>query len=133
MIPDVFRILPELILTLTGVAVMLADASLPRHSCRRPLGWLAALGVTAALCASLWQATLPAGTAFFGTVRTDGFSAFFHSLICAIVLATLLLSIDALPHDQHHLGEYFALIAFGAVGMCLLTSAVELLVVFIAL
>ena len=30
-------------------------------------------------------------------------------------------------------GEYYALIAFGAVGMCLMTSAVELLLVFVSL
>src|SRR5208283_4426420 len=34
---------------------------------------------------------------------------------------------------SHHQGEFYALISFGAVGMCLLTGAVELLVVFIAL
>ena len=54
-------------------------------------------------------------------------------LICGIVLVALLLSLDTLPEDSHHQGEYYALIVFGAVGMCLLTGAVELLVVFIAL
>jgi NADH-quinone oxidoreductase subunit N len=49
------------------------------------------------------------------------------------VLVALLLSLDTLPEDSHHQGEYYALIVFGAVGMCLLTGAVELLVVFIAL
>ena len=58
---------------------------------------------------------------------------FFHVLICGIVLVALLLSLDTLPEDSHHQGEYYALIVFGAVGMCLLTSAIELLVVFIAL
>jgi NADH-quinone oxidoreductase subunit N len=58
---------------------------------------------------------------------------FFHVLICGIVLVTLLLSLDTLPEDSHHQGEYYALIVFGSVGMCLLTGAVELLVVFIAL
>ena len=133
MTPDSLRILPELILTGTGVAVMLADASLPQPSSRKPLGWLAALGTVIALCASVAQAALPVGTAFYGTVQTDAFSAFFHTVICAIVLVAILLSIDALPADQHHRGEYFALMVFGAVGMCLLTSAIELLVVFIAL
>jgi NADH-quinone oxidoreductase subunit N len=46
---------------------------------------------------------------------------------------TLLLSLDTLPEDSHHQGEFYALIVFGAVGMCLLTGAVELLLVFIAL
>jgi NADH-quinone oxidoreductase subunit N len=132
-VPDIYRILPEVILTLTGVAVMFVDASLPSGLPRRPLGWVAAVGTTLALWASLWQLSLPQGTAFFSTVETSAFTIFFHVLICGIVLVALLLSLDTLPEDSHHQGEFYALIVFGAVGMCLLTGAVELLVVFIAL
>jgi len=130
---DIYRILPEVILTLTGVAIMLIDASLPHGIARRPLGWVAAIGTTVALWGSLWQLSLPQGTGFFGTVETSAFTVFFHVLICGIVLVALLLSLDTLPEESHHQGEFYALIVFGAVGMCLLTSAVELLVVFIAL
>ncbi len=130
---DSLRILPEIVLTLTGVLVMLIDASLPPRVLRRPLGWVAAIGTTAALWASVWQLNLGTGTAFFDTVETSPFTVFFHVLICGIVLVALLLSMDTLPEDNHHQGEYYALMVFGAVGMCLLTSAVELLVVFIAL
>ena len=132
-VPDIYRILPEVVLTCTGVLVMLIDATLPSRTARRPLGWVAALGTTFALWASLWQLSLPQGTGFFGTVETSAFTVFFHVLICGIVLASLLLTLDTLPANSHHQGEFYALIVFGAVGMCLLTSAVELLVVFIAL
>src|SRR5579859_2729655 len=132
-IPDIYRILPEVLLTLTGVLVMLFDAALPPASTRRGLGCVAVFGTMAALWASLWQLSLPVGTAYFSTVQTDAFSVFFHVLICGIVVVALLLSLDSLPANQHHRGEFFALIVFGAVGMCLMTSAVELLVVFIAL
>jgi NADH-quinone oxidoreductase subunit N len=132
-VPDIYRILPEVILTLTGVAIMLIDASIPPLWTRRYLGFLAAIGTTIAIWASLWQLSLPEGTGFFGTVETTAFTVFFHVLICGIVLVALLLSIDTLPEHSHHQGEFYALIVFGAVGMCLLTSAVELLVVFIAL
>ncbi len=130
---DIYRILPEVIFALTGVAIMLIDASLPPSWPRRPLGWVAAIGTTIALWASLWQLSLPEGTGFFSTVETSAFTVFFHVLICGIVLVALLLSLDALPEDTHHQGEFYALIVFGAVGMCLLTGAVELLVAFIAL
>ena len=132
-VPDIFRILPEVILTLTGVAIMLIDASLPPGVPRRSVGWIGALGTTLALWASLWQLSLPQGTGFFGTVETSAFTIFFHVLICGIVLVALLLSLDTLPEDSHHQGEFYALVVFGAVGMCLMTGAVELLVVFIAL
>lgn len=130
---DSLRILPEIVLTLTGVVVMLIDASLPVSVPRRPLGWVAAIGTTVALWASLWQLNLGTTTGFFNTVETSPFTVFFHALICGIVLVTLLLSMDTLPEASHHQGEYYALMVFGAMGMCLLTSAVELLVVFIAL
>ena len=132
-VPDIFRILPEVILTVTGVAVMLVDATLPADWARRPLGWVAAIGTTLALWASLWQLSLPVGTGFYSTVETSPFTVFFHVLICGIILITLLLSLDTLPEDSHHQGEFYALVVLGAVGMCLLTGAVELLLVFIAL
>jgi len=130
---DSLRILPEIILTITGVLLMLVDATLHPGFTRRPLGWLAAIGTTIALWASLWQLSLGTGTAFFGAVETTPFTVFFHVLICGIVLVAILIALDSLPQNSHHQGEYFALIVFGAMGMCLLTSAIELLVVFIAL
>ena len=132
-VPDIYRILPEVVLTLTGVMVMLLDATFPPHWVRWPLGWVAALGTNFALLASLWQISLPMGTGFSGSVETSAFTVFFHVLICGLVLVALLLSLDTLPEDSHHQGEFYALIVFGAVGMCLLTGAVELLLVFIAL
>jgi NADH-quinone oxidoreductase subunit N len=132
-VPDILRILPEVILTLTGVTVMLLEASWPDGRSRRTLGWVAAAGVMLALWASLGQLALPMGTGFYDTVETSAFTIFFHTLICELVLVVLLLSLDTLPENSHNQGEFYALIVFGAVGMCLLTGAVELLLVFIAL
>jgi NADH-quinone oxidoreductase subunit N len=127
------RILPEVILTITGVIIMLAEPVLAKNASRKPLGWFAILGTLAALFASMWQLHLPDGTAYFGTIQTDAYSVFFHVLIAGIVLATLLVSLDAIDRDAESVGEFFALICFGAVGMMLMTSAVELLLVFIGL
>lgn len=130
---DMLRILPEIVLTLTGVLLMLVDASIPADMPRRFLGYIAAIGATLAIYASLLQLRLPTGTAFYGTVETSPFTIFFHVLICGIVLVAILLAMDSLPASTHHQGEYYALVVFGAFGMCLLTGAVELLLVFIAL
>ncbi len=132
-VPQVLRILPEVILTVVGVLIMLIEPVLPKSVNRKSLGWFAALGMVAAIAASLYQYQLPSGTAYFGTVQTDAFSIFFHVLICGIVLASILVAIDATSPTTDFLGEYFALAAFGAVGMMLMTSAVELLLVFVGL
>ena len=109
-VPDIYRILPELVLTITGVLVMLIDASLAPGRSRRGLGRVAAIGTMIAIWVSIWQLSLPMGTGFSGTVETSPFTVFFHVLICGIVLVTLLLSLDTLPEGSHHQGEYYALI-----------------------
>jgi NADH-quinone oxidoreductase subunit N len=132
-VPQVLRILPEVILTIVGVLIMLIEPVLPKTTNRKSLGWFAVIGMIAALAASLYQYQLAPGTAYFGTVQTDAFSIFFHVLICGIVLVSLLVALDVTSPTTDFLGEYFALATFGAVGMMLMTSAVELLLVFIGL
>ncbi len=127
------RILPEVILTLTGVIVMLIEPVLARSTSRKPLGWFTIFGVLAALYASLRQFLLVPGTAYSGLVQTDAFSIFFHVLICGVVLVTLLVALDTLQGAGDNQGEFFALVVFGAVGMLLMTTASELLLVFIGL
>lgn len=131
--PQILRILPEVILTITGVLIMLIEPVLARGKSRKPLGWFAVLGIIAALAASLYQYQLPAGEAFFGAVRTDAFSVFFHVLICGISLVSVLVALDATSDRTEGMGEFYALMVFGTVGMLFMTCAVELLLVFIGL
>ncbi len=131
--PAILRILPEVILAVTGVLIMLIEPVLPPAANRKSMGWLAVVGVLAALAASVYQYQLPPGTAFSGFIETTAFSVFFHILICGIVLVSLLIAIDATPESTTGLGEYFALACFGALGMLLMTSSDELLLVFISL
>jgi NADH-quinone oxidoreductase subunit N len=130
---NALRILPEIVLTVAGILVMLVDATMARGTSRKSLGWLAVLGALAALAASLWQYSLPPGTAYYDVVRTDAFSIFFHVLIAGIVLAALLITLDAVSDSTEGLGELFALMLFAAVGMMFMTSATELLLIFIGL
>jgi NADH-quinone oxidoreductase subunit N len=132
-VPQIDRILPEVVLIVTGVLAMLIEPVLPPKMSRKPIGVLTLLGVLGALAASLWQIGLPPGTAFFDTVQTDAFSAFFHVVICSIVLVTVLIAFDVFDGSKERPAEYYALVLFGASGMCLMTSAVELLLVFIGL
>ncbi|WP_263409215.1 NADH-quinone oxidoreductase subunit N [Terriglobus tenax] len=132
---SLLSILPELVLTVTGVLIMLADPFFAPTASKKVLGWLAVLGTLASGGAALLQLqTNQILVTFSGTIQVDSFSVFFHLLITAIVLLTLLVSLDYFkPGVTSHSGEYFALVLFGSVGMMLMTCSVELLMVFIGL
>jgi NADH-quinone oxidoreductase subunit N len=63
----------------------------------------------------------------------DGFSVFFHVLVIAVAAVVILTSYEYMAVQRIRAGEYYALILFGVVGMALMSSAVELVLIFIAL
>jgi NADH-quinone oxidoreductase subunit N len=130
---SVIALLPETVLIVTGVLVMLIEAVLKPAVSRKPLGWLAIAGTTISGFISAYQLRLGTVTAFSGSIQVDVFSIFFHLLIGAVVVATLLGSLDYFDGHASHAGEYFALVLFGAAGMMLMTCSVDLLMVFIGL
>ncbi len=134
MIPtvDYIRILPELVLSVFGILIMLVDPVLPPKSDKKKLGLIALVGVLAGLAATCLQAQ-NYGDAFFGMVRVDAFSVFFHFVVLLIALVVILTSFDYLKVQQIHSGEYYGLVLFGTVGMMLMSSAIELVLIFIAL
>ena len=129
---DYIRLLPELVLTFFGCLVMFSEALMPEGRSRRPLGWLAAAGLIAALGTTLMQIGHH-GTGFFNMVRVDTFSIFFHVVIVSTALVAVLASLDYLERQHIIGGEFYALILFGTVGMALMSSAIELVLIFIAL
>jgi NADH-quinone oxidoreductase subunit N len=134
MIPaiDYIRILPELVLSVFGIIIMMIDPLIPERGSKKPLGILAIIGALAGLAATAFQTGFY-GNAFYNTIRVDTFSVFFHVVMLLIALVVLLTSLDYLDVQQIRSGEYYALVLFGTVGMMLMSSAVELVLIFIAL
>src|SRR5271167_4803056 len=129
---DYVRILPELVLSLFGILVMLVDPLLPEQGPKKPLGVIGLVGAFAGLCATVCQ-TGSYGTAFYSSISVDTFSVFFHFVVLLIALVVILTSFDYLEVQRIRSGEYYGLVLFGTVGMMLMSSAVELVLVFIAL
>ena len=136
---DYIRILPELVLTAFGIIVMMADPLLKPGASRKGLGLISLAGTVAAMAATFCQiAWMHRDASFsnpgwFGMVRVDNFAIFFHLLIPAIAGICILASLEYLDAQNIQSGEYYALILFGTVGMVLMTSAIELVLIFIAL
>ncbi len=134
MIPtvDYIRILPELVLSIFGILAMVVDPLIPTQSSKKPLGYIALVGVLAGLAATAYQ-TQFYGNAFFNMVRVDSFSIFFHFVVLLVALVVILSSLDYLEVQRINAGEYYPLMLFATVGMMLMSSAVELVLIFIAL
>src|SRR5437870_323103 len=129
---DYIRILPELVLSIFGIIVMLLEPLFDERRSQRTLGSIALVGSLAGIVASVFQARYP-GFAFWNMVNVDTFSVFFHFLVTTVTAVVILTSYEYMEVQQIRAGEYYGLILFGAVGMCLMSSAVELVLIFIAL
>jgi len=129
---DYVRILPELVLSIFGIVVMLLEPLFDERRSQRTLASIALIGSLVAIMASVFQAQNP-GFAFWNMVRVDGFSVFFHVLVTTIAAVVILTSYEYMSVQRIRAGEYYGLILFGTVGMCLMSSAVELVLIFIAL
>jgi NADH-quinone oxidoreductase subunit N len=129
---DYIRILPELILSVFGIVVMVLDPLVDEEKSQKLLGYIALAGTITALFATSYMAQSP-GLAFSNMVKVDTFSVFFHFLVIAIAAVVILSSFEYMAVQRIRAGEYYALILFGAVGMALMSSAVELVLIFISL
>jgi NADH-quinone oxidoreductase subunit N len=129
---DYLRILPEIVLSIFGMIIMIVDPLLDQDSSHKSLGTIALAGALAALASTFFMAQNP-GIAFSNMIRVEGFSVFFHILVITISAVVILTSYEYMAVQRIRAGEYYGLILFGTVGMCLMSSAIELVLIFIAL
>jgi NADH-quinone oxidoreductase subunit N len=129
---DYVRIMPEIVLAVFGMIVMVLDPFIDERHNQKMLGIVALIGSLSALVATLFQSQYP-GLGFWNMVQVDSFSVFFHFLVAAITAVVILTSFEYMRVQRIRAGEYYALVLFGAVGMSLMSSAVELVLMFIAL
>jgi NADH-quinone oxidoreductase subunit N len=129
---DYVRILPEIVLSIFGMIVMVLEPLLDEEKGQKLLGLIALVGALAGIGATWFMAQAP-GLAFWNMVKVDQFSVFFHVLVIAIAAVVILSSYEYMAVQRIRAGEYYALILFGVVGMTLMSSAIELVLIFIAL
>ncbi|HSR68067.1 MAG TPA: NADH-quinone oxidoreductase subunit N [Acidobacteriota bacterium] len=125
-------ILPEIILSLTGILVMLLVPSVRKDGQKR-LGWLSVGGIAAALAAAGWQLGTSSGAAFSGMIVQDEFGTVTRLLL---LLVSGLIAASAIPYLRREgilQGEFFCLLLFATVGMCFMASSSDLIMTFLGL
>src|SRR5215212_4344934 len=137
--PDVdFGILlPELILAVAGVVVMLVDAFTRRTAQRWVTGAvsLAGLGASAAATVWLWGGAegQVGGSAWDGMVVLDPLRLSFTLVFIAVAALTVLVSMIWVEWEGLPAGEFHTLLLFATVGMMLMASGNDLVMLFLGL
>ncbi|MEK7396915.1 MAG: NADH-quinone oxidoreductase subunit N, partial [Candidatus Poribacteria bacterium] len=121
------------IVVLAGILMGTLIAAIRKDFSR--LGVLLVLLLTAVVGAKASSALLHADpvTLFNGMMVSDAYSNFFNIIFLLAASITALVSLNYLEQEKLHHPEYYLLLMFSAFGMMLLSSATDLLVVFISL
>ncbi len=125
-------ILPELLLLGLALLVLAVDLSW-RSSDKRGLGWLTAAGLMATLVATVVIGRPePTQPLVFGGMLRDDWPAFSFKIIFIFAAAiTSLLSTGS--HGVRQRGEYYALLLIATLGMNLMASAGDLIMLYLAI
>jgi len=110
---------------------MVVDPLLDPDRSHQSLGVIALIGSLTALVSCFCMAKQP-GTAFWNMVRVNRSACSFTSSHLHRN-HHILSSFEYLRVQRIRAGEYYGLILLGTVGMCLMSSAIELVLIFIAL
>ncbi len=127
---DFDAIVPMLCVTLAALVSLLAEAFRERDE-RMPMAAWGLIGLAGAAVSSalLWDRAATG----FGVIASDNFGLFVTLILVVVGALTLLFSAPVVERDGLPAGEYYALVLFAIVGMMMMATATDLLVIFVAL
>ena len=127
-------IAPEVIVCVAAVVVMLVDA-FARPTQRWITGGISLVGLALAAAAaiSLWINGTPSADAFNGMIVLDELRLGFTLIFLLVSALTLLLSTVWVGNEQLPAGEFHSLLLFATVGMMLMASGNDLVIIFLGL
>ena len=127
-------IAPEVIICLAAVLVMLVDAFV-RPTQRWITGTISLVGIVAGAASTIWLWSTGTGTAdaFNGMIVLDELRLGFTLIFLLVSGLTLLISTVWVEGENLPAGEFHSLLLFATVGMMLMASGNDLVIVFLGL
>lgn len=120
--------IPELILIAAGFLVLVLDLFVPN---KKALGYLTLAGIlVSAFFVRTPSAPMPL---FFGYFLLDAYSVFFKMAALGILAITILMTLAYKGISSKQEGEMYALIAFLGMGLILMGTASNLLMIFLSI
>jgi NADH-quinone oxidoreductase subunit N len=130
-----WALLPEIVLSLMAMLVLMVDVFQKgsRSEPSRPIiPWLSLAALAAAALANGWLLNL-AETVPTGMIAVDTFRVFSNFIFLLAASLAILISMGYLDRHDMNRGEFHVLVLFATVGMMLLASARDLILLFLAL
>jgi len=125
-LPDIGPVIPEIVMTAVALIVLIADLLIKK---KEVLAIFSIVGV-AAVAHTLAGSS---GVTFGGMFISDGYSTFFKIIFLVNVILTVLISIKYIVIEKVNFGEYYSLILFSTIGMMIMASAGDLIVLYLGL
>jgi len=124
-------LLPEMIVAVLAMALLLVDLFISKEN----KVWTAYLAIVSIVIAAFATLQLSSGetiTAFYGFFVFDPFSVYCKLLIYVATAVAMLISIDYMK-DEENIGEYYVLMLFAMLGMMLMVSATNFIIMYLGM
>lgn len=131
---NIWSILPETVIALTGVVVMLYDCFAPRQ--RKVTGAISLVGlaVSAVLLGMMWADPSSASiTSWNGMIAHDNLRMSFSFVFLIVSALTILISTMWVEREDVPVGEYHALLLFATFGMMFMSAGNDMVIIFLGL
>lgn len=124
--PDLGPVMPEIVLTCLALLLLLVDLVVHR---KETIALLCALSVGIVAYFLIGSQ----GTTFNGMFISDGYSTFFKLIFFLNLILTVLISVKYIEVMKVNFGEYYVLLLFATLGMMLMASAGDLIILYLGL
>lgn len=125
--PDINPVMPEIYMCLAALSILFLDLFINNKARLATLSIIAALGVGYSLMVSSF------GVTFSGMFVADAYGVFFKLVFLLSLILTILISGRYLDVQKSHQGEYYALLLFATIGMMLMASSSDLVMLYVGL
>jgi len=128
---NLIDISPEIILGIFGLLILLLDLFLRRQG-KGHLAVLSLIGVVGAFYASfrLWGSSR---YSLSQSIVVDNLSLFFNGIFLLGTALVILMSVSYIRREGINLGEYYSLLLFSTLGMLIISSGNDLIILFLGL
>ena len=124
--------IPELILTITILAALITDLFV-KKSKTNMIGWVLGVGLVVVGLSVHNLSSVPPTTLFLDMIVIDPFSSFMKIII---ILSTLLVIVASWVNDElekYRKGEYFTIMGIMVMGLFLMTSSIDMIMLYISI